>query len=326
MSRPLRIEYPGAWYHVMNRGRRREDVFHTKEDYGAFLQIVKETAQIWNLKVSAYSLLPNHYHLLVQTPEGNISRCMRHINGVYTQRFNRSHGTDGQLFRGRYKAVLVEGDSHLLEVMRYIHRNPLRAGLVDRLNDYLWSSHLGYHSLAKRWDWLHRDFLLGMLSPDTRHRRSKYLDFVTQDEPEEITSFYAMKKLPSLMGGGTFSEWIKNKFYHLGLQQEVPETQILTRTPAEIIGQVCSYFDLDEVTLLQSRRGVENVPRDVAIYLTRRYCRMSLAVIGEYFGLSNYSTVSSAVERIKARKNIDPGLRQDLERIELLLVKSQRQT
>jgi putative transposase len=206
MSRPLRIEYPGAWYHVMNRGRRREDVFHSKADYDAFLKIVRETVDVWNLKVSAYSLLPNHYHLLVQTPEGNISRCMRHINGVYTQRFNRSHGTEGQLFRGRYKAVLVEGDSHLLEVMRYIHRNPLRAGLVERLDDYPWSSHPGYLSLAKRWDWLHRDFLLEMLSPDTRHRRSKYLDFVAQGEPEEITSFYAMKKLPSLLGGSKFRE------------------------------------------------------------------------------------------------------------------------
>ena len=117
MSRPLRIEYPGAWYHAMNRGRRREDVFHLKEDYDAFVEIVRGSVDVWNLQVAAYSLLPNRYHLLVQAP-GHISRCMRHINGVYTQRFNRSHDTDGQLFRGRYKAVLVEDDSHLLEVMR----------------------------------------------------------------------------------------------------------------------------------------------------------------------------------------------------------------
>jgi len=326
MSRPLRIEYPGAWYHVMNRGRRREDVFHIREDYDAFLKIVKETVDVWNLKVSAYSLLPNHYHLLVQTPEGNISRCMRHINGVYTQRFNRSHATDGQLFRGRYKAVLVEGDSHLLEVMRYIHRNPLRAGLVERLDDYHWSSHPGYLSLAKRWNWLHRDFLLEMLSTDKRRRNSQYLDFVAQGEPEEITAFYAMKKLPSLLGGDKFCEWIKEKYYHLGQQQEVPEAQILALTPQEIIEQVCNYFKLDEVTLMKSRRGVENVPRDMAIYLSRRFCRKNLAEIGECFGLSNYSTVSSAIERIKARKDNDCDLRQQLEEITAQIVKSQRQT
>jgi len=326
MSRPLRIEYPGAWYHVMNRGRRREDIFHQKEDYDAFLQIVRETVEVWNLKVSAYSLLPNHYHLLVQTPEGNISRCMRHINGVYTQRFNRSHDTDGQLFRGRYKAVLVEGDSHLLEVMRYIHRNPLRAGLIECLDDYPWSSHLGYLSLAKRWNWLHRDFLLAMLSIENRRRKSAYINFVAQGEPEEITNFYSMKKLPSLLGGEKFSEWIKEKYYHLGLQQEVPEAQILSLTPQEIIVQVCRYFNLDEATLKKSRRGVENMPRDIAIYLTRHYCRKGLTEIGEHFGLSNYSTVSSAVERIKVRKNKDRDLQQHLEDLTSQIVKSQRQT
>ena len=326
MSRPLRIEYPGAWYHVMNRGRRREDVFHLKEDYDAFLQVVRESVDLWNLKVSAYSLLPNHYHLLVQTPEGNISRCMRHINGVYTQRFNRAHDTDGQLFRGRYKAVLVEGDSHLLEVMRYIHRNPLRAGLVNRLDDYYWSSHLGYLSSAKHWNWLHRDFLLDMLSSEKRDRKLAYIDFVAQGEPETITSFYSMKKLPSLLGGEKFSEWIKEKYYHLGLQKEVPEAQILALTPAEVIGQVCSYFNLDEESLKKSRRGVENVPRDVAIYLSRRYCRMKLTEIGEHFGLSNYSTVSSAAERIKVLRNNDRDLQQHLEKIKSQIIKGQRQT
>ncbi len=325
MSRPLRIEYPGAWYHVMNRGRRREDVFPLSSDYDAFLQIIRETVDAWGLKVSAYSLLPNHYHLLVQTPEGNISRCMRHINGVYTQRFNRSHEMDGQLFRGRYKAVLVEDDSHLLEVMRYIHRNPLRAGLVECLDDYPWSSHLGYLSLAKRWNWLHRDFLLTMLSTEKRRWKSAYIDFVAQGEPEAITSFYAMKKLPSLLGGDKFSEWIKEKYYHLGLQREVPEAQILALTPQEIIVQVCSYFNLDEATLLKSRRGVENVPRDMAIYLSRRYCRKTLTEIGEHFGLSNYSTVSSAVERIKVLKNSNRDLLQQLEEVTSQIIKSQQQ-
>ena len=108
MSRPLRIEYPGAWYHIMNRGRRRENIFTTSTDYHLFVDVMKETSEMFNLKVSAYCLMSNHYHLLVHTPDGNLSRCMRHINGVYTQRFNRTHKKDGQLFRGRFKAVLVD--------------------------------------------------------------------------------------------------------------------------------------------------------------------------------------------------------------------------
>ena len=103
MSRPLRIEYPGAWYHVMNRGRRSEKIFYDKEDYQLFVALLEETSEMWNIRISAYCLMPNHYHILLQTPDGNIARSMRHINGVYTQRFNRRHGVDGQLFRGRYR-------------------------------------------------------------------------------------------------------------------------------------------------------------------------------------------------------------------------------
>ncbi|MBW2187841.1 MAG: transposase [Deltaproteobacteria bacterium] len=118
---------------MMNRGRRREDIFEDDGDFRLFLEVLKDTAKMWNLKVSAYCLMSNHYHLLVQTPDGNLSRCMRHLNGVYTQRYNRKHGLDGQLFRGRYKSVLVEEDHYLLELLRYIHRNPVAAGMVEGL-------------------------------------------------------------------------------------------------------------------------------------------------------------------------------------------------
>ncbi len=107
MSRPLRIEYPNAWYHVMNRGRRGENIFHDKQDYQMFVDLLVETTEMWNFRISAYCLIPNHYHILVQTPAANISRGMRHLNGVYTQRFNRRHFCDGALFRGRYKSMLV---------------------------------------------------------------------------------------------------------------------------------------------------------------------------------------------------------------------------
>jgi REP element-mobilizing transposase RayT len=130
----------------MNRGRRYEDIFADAEDNQFFVDLLKETSEMWNIRIAAYCLMPNHYHLLVQTPDANISRAMRHLNGVYTQVYNRRHEWDGPLFRGRYKSILVSADSYLLQLVRYIHRNPLKADLVKNLKDYQWSSHKGYLS------------------------------------------------------------------------------------------------------------------------------------------------------------------------------------
>jgi REP-associated tyrosine transposase len=118
MSRPLRIEYPDAWYHVMNRGRRAERIFSDDQDYAMLVELLREASAAWNILICAFCLMPNHYHLLVQTPDANIARSMRHINGVYTQRFNRRHGCDGQLFRRRYTSILVDADSYLFPLAR----------------------------------------------------------------------------------------------------------------------------------------------------------------------------------------------------------------
>lgn len=120
----------------MNRGRRAEKVFLDKEDYEGFLELLKDSSEMWNVRTAAYCLMPNHYHMLIQTPDANLSRFMRHVNGVYTQRFNRFHGCDGHLFRGRFKSILVDKDAYLLQLVRYIHRNPFEAGIVDNLDSY----------------------------------------------------------------------------------------------------------------------------------------------------------------------------------------------
>src|SRR6056297_1189667 len=212
MSRPLRIEYPDAWYHVMNRGRRDEAIFADKKDYQCFVDLLKETSEMWGIKMAAYCLMPNHYHLLAQTPHANLSRSMRHVNGVYTQRYNRRHGCDGQLFRGRYKSIVVEEDSYLLQLVRYIHKNPVKAGLAKTPGDYSWSSHKAYVSGAKQWYWVYKDFLLSMLTPDKNVRVKAYKAFMaeTDDEMEKILEG---KKWPSFLGSDGFAEWIKAKFH-----------------------------------------------------------------------------------------------------------------
>lgn len=317
-------EYPGAWYHVMNRGRRRENIFLSRHDYENFIQVLQETSEGWNIKVSAYCLMSNHYHLLVHTPDGNLSRCMRHINGVYTQRFNRQHNKDGQLFRGRYKAVLIDADSYLLEVLRYIHRNPLQAGIADTLQEYEWSSHRGYISRAGKWDWLYKDVLLSMFSQKRKKQKSAYMDFVSRGAPEEIERFYSLKNLPTILGADTFKEWVKEQFDRLRFHPEIPESRVLSSSPEQVIDFVSDHFKIGKEQLMISRRGAENLPRDIAIYLVRLHCRDTLAEIGRLFTIDNYSTVSSAIERIKSRKRTDRSLRNHLEELEVKLSKSQR--
>ncbi|MFZ5764021.1 MAG: transposase [Thermodesulfobacteriota bacterium] len=326
MSRPLRLEYPGAWYHVMNRGRRREEIFPTRQDHETFLEVLRETVTNWNLQIAAYCLMGNHYHLLVHTPDGNLSRGMRHLNGIYTQRFNRRHEKDGPLFRGRYKAILVDADSYLLDVLRYIHRNPLEAGIAETLADYEWSSHHGYLSRAKKWDWLVKDAVLAMLSPYRNRRRAAYVDFISQGVPEEVERFYSLKKLPSILGPDSFQERVSDDFRHLRFHREIPDSRELAPAPEKIIDLVCRHFAISRDELAVSRRGEENNPRDLAIWLVRRACRETLANVGRHFAIDNYSTVSSALQRIKERKESDRKVAAQLRALEDKVAKLLKKT
>lgn len=299
MSRPLRIVYPNAWYHVMNRGRRQEDTFLDEGDYRLFLDVLSETVKMWNLQVAAYCLMPNHYHLLVHTPDGNISRCMRHLNGVYTQRFNRKHGIDGPLFRGRYKTVLVEEDNHLLELLRYIHRNPIKAGIADNLDNYPWCSHKGYIAGTRGWSWLHREPLLKMFSHNRKQAFLAYLDFVMQQDSEQVEFFYAKQKLSPIFGSTSFIQSIKNFFQPLTQEKEIPETIVLRAKFPDIVKAVCTICEVPEETIFQSRRGQKNLARDLVIYSMRQHSGLTLCQIGSFLGIEGYSSVSSTVQRVK---------------------------
>ena len=299
----------------MNRGRRSEKIYSVDADRNAFIKVLQEATELWNFRISANCLMSNHYHLLIQTPDGNLARGMRHINGVYTQRFNRRNKKEGQLFHGRYKAVLVHDDSHLLEVLRDIHRNPLRAGIVKILSDYRWSSHQGYLSQAKKWSWLHKDNLLTMLTTAKTKQRSTYIDFVSKGEPEEIERFYSLKKMPSILGSDLFKDFVREKYSDLINQPEIPESKELAPSAEKVISAVCEYYRISKEELFESRRGTVNLPRDVAIYLVRRLCRMTLPQVGREFGVENYSTVSSVFQRVKSRFETDRRLLKGLAEI-----------
>ena len=326
MARPLRIEYPGAWYHVMNRGRRAEYIFLDKLDYKVFVELLQETSEAWNIRIAAYSLMPNHYHMLIQTPDANISRAMRHVSGVYTQRFNSRHHYDGQLFRGRYKSILVHGDSYLLQLVRYIHRNPLKAGLVEDMDTYVWSSHKAYLSIAKKWNWLHKEFILDLLTGDKKARISTYRRFVAIDEDEKLLRTMDRKKWPSFLGPQEFIDWVKTTYRDLKGSDEMPQIRELNVDSDGIIRSVCDYYNIKRKDLLTSKRGNFNEPRCVAIYLMRKLRHDRLKEIGKVFEMEKYSSVSSIIERLKTRMQNDLKLKLRVNKMEEQLTKSQEQT
>jgi len=325
MSRPLRIQYPGAWYHVMNRGRRGESVFLDKQDYSMFVELLKEVVDMYKVRVAAYCLISNHYHLLIQTPGGDLARCMRHLNGIYTQRFNRAHHCDGQLFRGRYKSILVDADSYLLELVRYIHRNPLEAGLVKELNKYAWSSHKGYLSNAKRWDWLHKSFILSLFGRERRVGLNTYKKFVLMETPEEINRIFSKSKFPSMLGSESFINKVKEKFFHVKRHDEIPQSRRLAPDAEKIKKEICKAYGIEESSLLSSRRGVLNEPRNVAIFLVRHLRGEKLEEIGRQFDISKYSSVSSVIEKMKIDMSVHRKLRVRVKNIEKTLNNSQQQ-
>ena len=326
MSRPLRIEYPGAWYHVMNRGRRAEEIFTERNDYEQFLELLKETSDLFNVKIAAYCMMPNHYHLLLHTPDGNLSRCMRQINGIYTQRFNRAHEYDGQLFRGRYKSILVEADSYVLELIRYINMNPIRAGLSLDLKGYEWSSHKGYISEAKKWEWLYKEFPLSLLTEDPKDRRRAYNRFMIDEGDDEISTILQKKKIPSILGKEDFVYWVRNRFFEKKVHIEVPDSKSLAPDREMIQELVCKTYGITKEELMKSKRGLINEPRSVAIYLTRMIRSDGLIDICRNYNLKKYSSASSVIEGVKERLPKDRNFRNRVKRLGNKLIKGQPET
>ncbi|MFO7723946.1 MAG: transposase [Oceanipulchritudo sp.] len=326
MARPLRIEYPDAWYHVMNRGRRGENIFADRTDYEIFLGVLQDSSVLFNGRFAAFCLMSNHYHILVQTPLGNLSRIMRHINGVYTQHYNRRHAVDGQLFRGRYKSVLVDADNHLLELLRYIHRNPVRADICNSVGDYPWSSHRAYVSKAEKWAWVYQDFLLSMFSKIPGKAEKEYRKFVQHEEPEEIKDFFSKTNLPSIMGSIDFVDWVKAKYYLAKKHDEVPQAKDLAPTIQDIKRAVGLAYRTNMKELETTRRGRKSEPRNVAIYLARMHSSLTLEEIGKNFNYIKYSSVSNIVRKVKKQLSADHQFSQKVAFIEQRLHVEQRKT
>lgn len=325
MSRPLRIEFPGAYYHVMNRGRGRQRIFHHREDYQRFLELLDEACRMWGVRVHAYCLLANHYHLLLETPEGALSRALRHINGLYTQQYNRAHRSDGPLFRGRYKAILVDAEQYLLQAVRYIHRNPVEAKLVRDPERHPWNSHRYYLGKGKGPAGLVTAEVLGRFA--TRYGRAveRYHAFIREGVDEETRRLYSRGNCPAIWGSEPFRARIRKQLAKRRTDYEIPEGKRQQVRPSleRIEAVVIRRYGIPRQALWRKRRGYWNEPRNVALYLGRMVGGCRLREMGDRWGQLQYSAVSRMVHSVGARMQRDRRFRHRVEGIAGSLVRSQ---
>ncbi len=229
MSRPLRIEYDGALYHVTSRGNDRKSIYKVEEDRTLFLDILADTNRKFNWLCHAYCLMNNHYHLIIETPDGNLSKGMRQLNGVYTQTYNRMHHRVGHIFQGRYKAILIEKESHLLEACRYVVLNPVRAGIAAQPGEWKWSSYKSTVGMEKPHPCLTTHWVLGQFGSKQKEAERGYRAFVEAGIGEE--TIWKKVKAQSILGEDEFIEnligYVKG---HRDIR-EIPKNQRYLKRP-----------------------------------------------------------------------------------------------
>ncbi len=315
MSRPLRIEYENAFYHVMNRGRGRENTFLSDDDFKYFLYCIEQASLRFNIEVHSYCLMTNHYHLLIKTPDANLGRAMKHINSLYTQYFNRTHNTDGALFRGRYKAVLVDADNYLLHVSRYIHRNPIETSspLVEELVKYKWSSYPAFIRGGVTPKWLVRDVIFSLQGKKRKY--AAYKQFVEYENNKEISSFYGAKKLLSVLGCEDFIKSIKD---YIAISDSESKFVSKKYSANDVIAYVAKHFsvEVDDIVVVKKGRKKKNLPRWFAIKLCQDLTGLKLQALADVFNVEHYSAISKAVGRLNTLMVEDRKVKLQLDKLQ----------
>lgn len=273
MARPLRLELAGALYHVTSRGDGREDIYLSDADREVWLAVLGQVCMRFNWVCHAWCQMSNHYHLLIETPEANLAQGMRQLNGVYTQRFNRLHKRVGHVFQGRYKAILVERDSYLLELARYIVLNPLRAGMVKRLEAWPWSSYLATCAQTPVPEWLQTDWILAQFGRQRARAIRNYVEFV--HEGARLPSIWSQLQGQIYLGSDAFVTKMQIQIEKRSALDEIPRIQ--RRGLTQQLADFERRFDRNEAM--------------ARAYLSGQH---TMAAIARHFGV-HYTTVSRIV-------------------------------
>jgi len=323
MARPLRIQFPNAHYHVTCRGNAREAIVKSDGDSTAFLELLERSSQIYQVDILGFVLMRNHFHLLVRTPRGNLQEFMRHFNISYTSYFNRTHHRSGHLYQGRYKAFLIDADSYLLDVSRYVHLNPVRLRAEARrtvkerkisLTRYLLSSYPGYLSPKHRYAWVNYE-LLESFGGDTPKGRAAYRRFVEEGLTRKLDDPLEKGRGHGIIGDASFLEKVTRLLQGGTSAREVPAIRRMAGTlgPERSISLVSAETGIAPDLLLA--RGSRGPERALLMELLYRHGGMNQREIGERMGI-DYSAVSIRRKRFQAALKKDPKLRELFTKLE----------
>ncbi|MBO6655666.1 MAG: transposase [Pseudomonadales bacterium] len=277
MSRPVRIEFPGAVYHVTSKGREGQVVFKDKEDRGVFLNVVENVVDRFGWLIHSYVLMDNHYHMVVECPEANLSKGMRQLNGVYTQHVNRRHEQEGPIFQGRFKSVLLEKKNYLLPVCRHVVINPQRAADSDNYKDYKWSSYRATAGQAKAPNFLHKDTVLSYFGKREKDAQRKFREYIKQGLGE--ASPLDSRKNQVLLGSAKF----------LNEMQPILQGERMSKRGPKAAGRRRSlnalFKKVDDKTRMERNELIKRAHLDYGY---------TLMEIGDHLGL-HYTTVSKVI-------------------------------
>ena len=315
MARPLRIEYEDAFYHITARGNERKRIYFGKTDYERFKKYLAEAEIKYGILIHCYILMSNHYHLILETPVGNLSKAMHYINGSYTTYVNITRRRSGHLFQGRYKSIVVDKDNYLLELSRYIHLNPVRAGMVKKPEDYSYSSYRSYISNDKD-ELVTQELLLGMLSGKEADAKKRYKRFVESAIGVDLESPLKGIYGGMILGGEGFIKDILKKLNNDSLnKEEVSNRKVLKATSRkeDILETISKHFNISEDEFLKANSGEI---RKIAIYMIKKHTGITNKNIGELFKGISYSAVAKTYQRFLNQLREDKSLRRKISEIE----------
>jgi len=321
MVRPLRVQYPGAVYHVTCRGNERRQIYKDDRDRKRFLEILTQSIKTYNIRLYSYVLMDNHFHLLVETPLGNLGEFMRHFNITYTSYFNRRHSRTGHLYQGRYKSIIVDKNEYLSLLSRYIHLNPVRTkqmkGRTEKdkkeyLREYRWSSLSGYIDKRKKEGFINYEVVLGEYRGENDQGREAYKKRLYTDIAEGLE---IRDKIigQSIIGGEKFIEWVKKRFLKGKENREYPSIREIQRYRAK--EEIIETVERETGKSFEEIRKEGGPIRQIAMDVLYRLGCLKGVEIGKIFGV-DYSTVSQGRKRLREKIQKDKGLRKLLTRIE----------